>query len=55
MPDWVHPIIYIAVMAAAVYLALYYTQNLLGLLLGLGFGHFLAAAIVKNIPGFWGS
>ncbi len=55
MPDWVHAILYILIVATTAYLAAYYTQNALGMIAGIGVGHFLASAIVKRLPGFWGS
>jgi len=55
LPDWVHAIIYIFIITAAAIVSGYYTQNILGVFAGVGVAHFLASAIIKRIPGFWGN
>jgi len=55
MPDWLHSLLYIAVIASTAYLGSYYAQNIFGLFGGLIVGHFLATAIIKRLPGFWGN
>ncbi len=53
MPDWIHSLVYIAIVSITAYLGVYYTQDLTGLIIGLAGGHFLASSIVKLLPGFW--
>ncbi|MFO7951796.1 MAG: hypothetical protein R6U91_03170 [Bacillota bacterium] len=55
MPDWIHALVYMVIVIAVALAAGYYTQNILGLFAGLGLAHFLASAIIKLIPGFWGN
>ena len=55
MPDWIHSIVYIIIVAMGAFLGGYYTQNILGIFAGIGLAHFVVSAVIKRIPGFWGS
>ncbi len=55
MPDWVHSIVYIGIMTAAIALTAYYTENIFLVIVSMMAGHIVATAVVKKLPGFWGS
>lgn len=54
MPDWIHAIIYMAILAATVVIASLLLQNIMGLIIGLLCGHLVASAVISRLPGFWG-
>lgn len=53
MPDWVHSVLYIIVVAAVVLLVFFHLDNIWGLVVGLLVGHFIASFLVSRLPGFW--
>ncbi len=53
MPDWLLSITYIVIVVSTVILITLLTGDILGLLLGLLGGHYLASALLKLLPGFW--
>ncbi len=54
MPDWVHAILYIAIMTTIIAITAFYTQNIFAVLVSIMAGHIFATAVVKRLPGFWG-
>ncbi len=54
MPDWVHSILYIAIMATIMITTAYYTENIIAVIASLIVGHIFTSAIIKLMPGFWG-
>lgn len=55
MPDWIHAVIYIIIMSAIVIVTAYYTENILAVIISIMAGHTFATALIKRLPGFWGS
>lgn len=55
MPDWVHPIVFIAIWTGSLLLFIYLLENdWLGLAIGLLVGRVVATLVVSRLPGFWG-
>jgi len=54
MPDWVHAILYIAIMTTIIAITAFYTRDILAILVSIMAGHIFATAVVKRLPGFWG-
>jgi len=54
IPDWVHSILYIAIMAIIMVITAYYTENIIAVIFSLVVGHIFASAIIRFLPGFWG-
>jgi len=53
MPDWVHAVLYIAIMTTIIAVTAYYTENIFAVLISMMAGHIFATAVVKRLPGFW--
>lgn len=54
MPDWIHSLLYIAIVIGIILLSVYFITDILGLLVGVIAGHTVASFIVSRLPGFWG-
>ncbi len=54
MPDWIHSLLYIFIMAATMLLVVYFSRDVLGVIVGLIAGHLVASFLVARLPGFWG-
>ncbi len=54
MPDWIHSLLYIIILAAVTLLVAYFRRDALGLVIGLITGHLIASFLVARLPGFWG-
>ncbi len=54
MPDWIHSLLYIAILVSVTALVAYYTGTLIGVIIGVIVGHSTASFIVSRLPGFWG-
>jgi len=53
MPDWVHSLLYIAIMAIIMVTTAYYTENIIAVIASLIVGHTFATAVISRLPGFW--
>ena len=54
MPDWIHSLLYIVILVIVTTLVVYYTDHLLGVIVGIIVGHSVASFLVSRLPGFWG-
>ncbi len=54
MPDWIHSLLYIVLLAATMLLVVNFSRDVLGVIAGLIAGHIIASFLVARLPGFWG-
>jgi len=54
MPDWIHSLLYIVILVATMLLVVYFSRDVLGVILGIIAGHLIASFLVARLPGFWG-
>jgi len=54
LPDWVHAVLYILIVTVSMFLVFNIDESIWAMIAGLIGGHFLAVAVIKRLPGFWG-